>query len=235
MKLEQGTTLSTNGASSQLLSSTSTLERDKLAENIGSTARIWAGVGNECHVEWNNDQSDTNVKNNSCVYNNIPFRSKSGGTSGSDLAAPKAPKTFTKLMTWPELFWSEAISKVKEEKPKVYDGHKVILSQKAEENKGKLPNVEDLAEEVLDVAQKEKHTMELNRWSLPIKIKNRDVSIREKLDGIIGFAKAIENKAQPLIDLDPTGYAKLVWIPLCLVLDVSILAVFHGRVLDGGI
>jgi hypothetical protein len=35
------------------------------------------------------------------------------------------------------------------------------------------------------------------------------------------YAKLVKDQGQRFIDLDPTGYAKIAWIPFSLIVDVS--------------
>jgi hypothetical protein len=142
--------------------------------------------------------------------------------------SPEFLEICEKKNAWPAPFWSQAVEKLQEEKPKVYEDLEAILEKAAQDNGGSLPNEQSLADKAWKVGHEEKKRMERKHSSLPVNIRNTSISIREKLDKLIGYAKVIKDKAQPLISLDPTGYAKLAWMPFGIIIDVSIHQGYQG-------
>ncbi|EAW21026.1 Ankyrin repeat protein [Aspergillus fischeri NRRL 181] len=83
--------------------------------------------------------------------------------------------------------------------------------------------VRSIADIIAGVAQKQMEDMEHRQWALPAKVKGKETRIRPLLGKILAYASGIKEKADNLIDLDPTGYAKLAWLPFSLVLDLATL------------
>ncbi|KAI1654458.1 hypothetical protein F4813DRAFT_398980 [Daldinia decipiens] len=55
----------------------------------------------------------------------------------------------------------------------------------------------------------------------PVQYKKAPSDRRRIFHDVIGYAKAILEKAKPLLDLDQTGYGKLACVPLILALDLT--------------
>jgi hypothetical protein len=62
--------------------------------------------------------------------------------------------------------------------------------------------------------------MEHRQWALPAKVSGNEVRIRPLLAKILTYTSGVKKRTDDLISLDPTGYAKLAWLPFSLVLDV---------------
>lgn len=69
-------------------------------------------------------------------------------------------------------------------------------------------------------AQRRLEDMEHRQWALPIGVAGKTIEIRSLLGKFIAFAKVIKDKGDAFIELDPTGYAKLAWLPFSLFVDV---------------
>jgi hypothetical protein len=78
-----------------------------------------------------------------------------------------------------------------------------------------------IADMISGVARKQMDDMEHRQWALPARLRGKDTRVRPLLRKILTYANGFKEKADNLIDLDPTGYAKLAWLPFSLVLDVS--------------
>ncbi|KAI1483786.1 hypothetical protein F4774DRAFT_425475 [Daldinia eschscholtzii] len=120
------------------------------------------------------------------------------------------PNQVCAIINWPEPLWAEAVRELQREKPDVYRDLDAILRENLEGDRGGPPDLERLAGDVLDVARSEK---EKTRQSL-------SSDRRRIFHDVIGHAKTMLDRAKPLLDLDPTGYAKLMCIPLTLALSL---------------
>jgi hypothetical protein len=78
-----------------------------------------------------------------------------------------------------------------------------------------------IADVISGVAQRQMEDMEHRQWALPAKVRGKETRVRPLLRNILTYTSAVKEKADNLIDLDPTGYAKLAWLPFSLILDVS--------------
>ncbi|GAM37911.1 ankyrin repeat protein [Talaromyces pinophilus] len=70
-------------------------------------------------------------------------------------------------------------------------------------------------------AQRRLEDMEHRQWALPIGVAGKTIEIRSLLGKFIAFAKIIKDKGDAFIELDPTGYAKLAWLPFSVFVDLS--------------
>lgn len=69
-------------------------------------------------------------------------------------------------------------------------------------------------------AQRRLEDMEHRQWALPIGVAGKSIEIRSLLGKFIAFAKVVKDRGDAFIELDPTGYAKLAWLPFSLFVDV---------------
>ncbi|KAL3471036.1 hypothetical protein BJX99DRAFT_238235 [Aspergillus californicus] len=80
-----------------------------------------------------------------------------------------------------------------------------------------------IAEIIAGVAQKQIEDMEYRQWALPAKVSGNETCIRPLLAKILTYANSVKKRADNVMDLDPSGYAKLAWLPFSLVLDLATL------------
>jgi hypothetical protein len=81
-------------------------------------------------------------------------------------------------------------------------------------------SIHSLPEIVAHEAQNRLEDMEHRQWALPIGIAGKMIDIRTLLGNFLMFAKVVKEKGDAFIGLDPTGYAKLAWLPFSLFVDV---------------
>lgn len=118
--------------------------------------------------------------------------------------------------------WEQAAEKldhkVREALEEIREGPEKIQkeAQKADD-----PNIPSLPQMVSDEAQRRMEDMEHRQWALPIKVKGKEIEIRDFLNKCLKFAKAVKEKGDAFISFDPTGYAKIAWIPFSLIVDVG--------------
>jgi hypothetical protein len=137
----------------------------------------------------------------------MPTTTGSAGEGGA--TAPNATPLSKRL-------WIEAKEKLKKEKPGVFKA--------LEKLEGAMPtgDVLSLVQKVEEVTEQRKSQMELNQSSLPKFIRKDDQKIRDSMGKIFSCARFLKNLLQGAPDSDPTGHAKMAWIPFSLVIDVSL-------------
>jgi hypothetical protein len=86
-----------------------------------------------------------------------------------------------------------------------------------------ITDASSLPEMVEREAQRRLEDMEHRQWALPIGIAGKTINLRTLLGKFIAFAKVVKDKGDAFIGLDPTGYAKLAWLPFSLFVDVCAL------------
>ncbi|KAL2793217.1 hypothetical protein BJX66DRAFT_232430 [Aspergillus keveii] len=101
--------------------------------------------------------------------------------------------------------------------------HGEAESEGKEEEEGLNRGPRTIADTIAGVAQKQMEDMEHRQWALPAKVSGNETRIRPLLAKILTYANGVKKSANNLIDLDPTGYAKLAWLPFSLVLDLATL------------
>jgi hypothetical protein len=106
-------------------------------------------------------------------------------------------------------------------------------AESGEEDKEKdlTKESQSIADIIAGVAQRQMEDMEHRQWALSAKVSGNETRIHPLLAKILTFANGVKKRADNLIVLDPTGYAKLAWLPFSLVLDVRALSCFPSTFL----
>ncbi|KAF4625153.1 hypothetical protein G7Y89_g13014 [Cudoniella acicularis] len=114
----------------------------------------------------------------------------------------------------PISYWDMAAERLREEKLEVYKAFEEIRKD--------IPREEGvLAATMMDVVNKHKETMEERQWSLPFKVRGREVKIREQLDGVLKAVRVFKDFGSGLAALDPV-HAGIPWAAVNLVLQVAL-------------
>ncbi|KAK6953403.1 hypothetical protein Daesc_005707 [Daldinia eschscholtzii] len=156
-------------------------------------------------------QRESTTQFNTSVEQSTPTTNATSAQAIQPSPTSSQPNQVDAIINWPEPFWAEAVRELQREKPNVYHDLDAILRENLEGDRDGPPDLERLASDVLDVARSEKEKTK----------KSLSSDRRRIFHDVIGHAKTILDRAKPLLDLDPTGYAKLVCVPLTLALGPS--------------
>ncbi|PGH10978.1 hypothetical protein AJ79_05129 [Helicocarpus griseus UAMH5409] len=119
-------------------------------------------------------------------------------------------------------FWDQAAQKLD---PRDRQALKEI--QEAAANLHKSNKAQDggdnpsLAELLSAESQRRIEDMENRQWALPRVVADKATDIRDLLSKFLKFARLVKEKGDAFISFDPTGYAKLAWLPFSLLVDFT--------------
>ena len=100
-------------------------------------------------------------------------------------------------------YWDRAAEKLKRDAPKTYEGLQELTVN------GPC-YTEALPTELFDIIQKKKKILEERQWSLPFKVRGRDLKIRDQLDTVLKVLYMFKDFGSVLTSVDPV-HAGIPW------------------------
>ena len=93
-------------------------------------------------------------------------------------------------------YWERATKQLEDEEPSVFAALQELRKESSRTSK-------DLPNEISQIIEHHRNTMENKQWSLPFKVRGREVKIRAQLDNIWKVLQTFNAVGSTLASLDP--------------------------------
>ena len=100
-------------------------------------------------------------------------------------------------------YWERAAEKLHNDAPKTYEALQELGATES-------CYTQALPTELFDIIQKKKKILEERQWSLPFKVRGRDIKIRDQLDTVLKVLQMFKDFGSVLASLDPV-HAGIPW------------------------
>lgn len=109
------------------------------------------------------------------------------------------------------LYWERAAQQLEEKEPSVFAALQELRKESSCTSK-------DMPHEITQIIEQHKNTMENKQWSLPFKVRGREVKIRKQLDNVWKVLQIFNTVGYTLASVDPV-HAGIPWAGVSLIIQ----------------
>ena len=108
-------------------------------------------------------------------------------------------------------YWDLAATKLQNEEPKISEALSDLLRDQE-------PNPMNIVTQLEFIVQKHKQTMEERQWTLPFRVRGREIKIRSQLDTVLKILQTSKDIGSAIASLDPI-HAGLPWSGISFIVQ----------------